>query len=100
MTALADTLAAVRADPLPSRQTDREHIEAAIVASKAEHNGWLCIAWVRPLITRDVWPNMIGGVVGGASHGMDEAGTMLSGGGSGNGSKIVRVWRPRAEVAA
>ena len=94
-------LAAVAADPLPSHQTDREHIEAAIVTSAAEHEGQVCIAWVREHITRDVWPPMIGAAMNAASHSMDWHGDVMpSGGGSRNGSKLVRVWQPRTDVAA
>ena len=94
-------LAAVVADPLPSHQDDREHIEEAIAVSMAEHDGSLCICWVREHITRDVWPPMIGAAMNAASHGMDWSGAVMpSGGGSRNGSKLVRVWQPRIDVAA
>jgi len=56
-------LHAVMTDPLPSRQTDREHIEAAIRAAAAEHGGFVTAAWVRPHITRDVLPQMVGAVL-------------------------------------
>jgi len=56
-------LAAVHNDPLPSRQTDREHIEAAIRACAAAHGGLVTAAWVRPRILRDVMPQMVGAVL-------------------------------------
>ena len=87
-------LHAVMTDPLPSRQTDREHIEAAILACAAEHGGLVTIAWVRPHITRDVWPPMVGAVMSSMRSRMEWTGTYQpNSGGSGNAAKPARVWR-------
>lgn len=87
-------LAAVHNDPLPSRQTDRQHIEAAILACAAEHGGLVTIAWVRPHITRDVWGPMIGAVMSSMRSRMEWTGTYHANeGGSGNAAKPARVWR-------
>lgn len=94
MTATAEVLAAVITDPLPSRQTDRQHIEAAIAACAAAHNGLVTIAHVRPYITRDVWPPMVGAVMHAwaRAHG-ERRGWALNGGPSRNASKPARVWK-------
>jgi len=86
-------LHAVMTDPLPARQTDRQHIEAAIRAAAAEHGGYVTAAWVRPHITRDVLPQMVGAVM--RKHGLLEPTGRLerNAGGSGNALKWSPVWR-------
>lgn len=89
-----DLLDAVAADPLPSRQDDRAHIEAAIRECARRNGGLVTIAWVRPLITRDVWPPMVGAVMSSMRSQMEWTGQYAqNGGGSGNGAKPARVWR-------
>lgn len=56
-------LHAVLHDPLPSRQDDRAHIEAAIRAAAREHDGLVHISTVRQHIKREVFPNMLGAVL-------------------------------------
>lgn len=87
-------LHAVMTDPLPSRQTDREHIEAAIRVAAAEHGGFVTAAWVRPHITRDVLPQMVGAVLR-ARAGFLEPTERIerNEGGSGNALKWSPVWR-------
>ena len=88
-------LAAVHSDPLPSRQTDREHIEAAVVRAAVEHGGLVTAAWVRPYITRDVWPQMIGQVLRPRAGFLEPTGRHpeRNGGGSGNANKWSNVYR-------
>lgn len=86
-------LHAVMTDPLPSRQTDREHIEAAIRAAAAEHGGFVTAAWVRPHITRDVLPQMVGAVMGNGGL-LEPTGRIeRNEGGNGNALKWSPVWR-------
>lgn len=94
----ADLLDAIAADPLPSRQTDRQHIEAAIRTCAEEHDGLVTIAWVRDHITRDVAPHMVGSVMSATvTHGGFEwTGDYLPNSGpSGNAAKPAKVWRIR-----
>ena len=89
-----DLLDILAADHLPSRQTDREHIEAAIKASAAEHGGKVHCSWVREHLTRDVAPHMIGAVMSANRRNFEVTGEWLPNGGpSGNGAKPSRVWR-------
>ena len=86
-------LHAVLTDPLPARQTDREHIEAAIRAAAAEHGGYVTAAWVRPHITRDVLPQMVGAVMGNGGL-LEPTGRIeRNEGGNGNALKWSPVWR-------
>ena len=87
-------LHAVLTDPLPARQTDREHIEAAIRAAAAEHGGYVTAAWVRPHITREVLPQMVGAVLR-ARAGFLEPTSRIerNEGGNGNALKWSPVWR-------
>lgn len=90
-TALLD---AITNDPLPARQTDREHITAAIYAAAAANNGLVHIAQVRDHITRQVWPPMIGSTMNAMRHKMRWTGAYAPNGGpSGNGSKPAKVWK-------
>lgn len=93
-TALLD---AVAADPLPSRQDDRAHIEAAIRECARRNGGLVTIAWVRPLITRDVWPPMVGSVMSSMRSQMEWTGQYHPNGDTEgrNGAKAARVWRLR-----
>lgn len=99
-TALLD---AVASDWLPTRQDDRAHIEAAIAACAAEHDGLVHVAWVREHLSRDVAPHMLGAVMhawaktSGARH-VDWAPNGDTR--SGNGAKPSKVWRIREQVAA
>lgn len=89
-------LDAIAADPLPSRQTDRQHIEAAVNAAAAAHNGIVHISTVRPLLTRNVWQPMLGSVISAMARAgrLEWTGDYLPNGGpSGNGAKPARVWR-------
>jgi len=87
-------LHAVMNDPLPARQTDRQHIEAAIRQAAAEHGGYVTAAWVRPHITRDVLPQMVGAVLR-ARAGFLEPTSRIerNAGGNGNALKWSPVWR-------
>ena len=86
-------LRSVLTDPLPSRQTDRQVIEAAIRAAAAEHGGFVTAAWVRPHITRDVLPQMVGAVMGNGGL-LEPTGRIeRNAGGSGNALKWSPVWR-------
>ena len=86
-------LHAVMTAPLPSRQTDRQHIEAAIRAAAAEHDGYVTAAWVRPHITRDVLPQMVGAVMGNGGL-LEPTGRIeRNEGGNGNALKWSPVWR-------
>ena len=87
-------LHAVMTDPLPSRQTDRQHIEAAIRAAAAEHGGYVTAAWVRPHITRDVLPQMVGAVLRARAGFLAPTERIeRNEGGSGNALKWSPVWR-------
>ncbi len=87
-------LHAISDDPLPARQTDREHITAAIYAAATANDGYVHIAQVREHITRNVWPPMIGAVMSGMRHKMRWTGAYAPNGGpSGNGAKPARIWK-------
>jgi hypothetical protein len=87
-------LAAVLSDPLPSRQTDREVIEAAIIRAAAEHGGLVTAAWVRPLVLREVFPPMWGAVLRPRKGFLASTGRFeRNGGGSGNANKLAPVYR-------
>ena len=87
-------LAAVHNDPLPSRQTDRAHIEAAVVLCAAAHRGEVHISWLRKYVDRDVMPEMWGAVIHARRGFLEPAGYHLpSMGGSGNARKLSPVWR-------
>jgi hypothetical protein len=88
-------LAAVMADPLPARQTDREVIEAAIVRAAAEHDGLVTAAWVRPHIGRDVMPQMVGAALRPRRGFLEvtDRHPVRNEGGSGNANKWSPVYR-------
>lgn len=92
-----DMLAAIAAEPgLPSRHTDREHIEAAVTACAAAHGGLVHISDVRPFITRDVTPHLIGSVISAlhsTGHLVSTGEYRPNGGPSGNANKPARVSR-------
>lgn len=91
-----ELLDSVASDPLPSRQDDRAHIEAAIWQCLRDH-GRVHIALVRPYITRDVWPPMLGAAISGwaTRHGECVGAEPNGDTKSGNGAKLARVWRLR-----
>lgn len=87
-------LDAIANDPLPARQSDREHITAAIYAAAAANDGYVHIAEVRAHITRNVWPPMIGSTMNAMRSQMRWTGAYAPNGGpSGNGSKPAKVWK-------
>ena len=90
-------LDAVLSDPLPSRQTDREVIEAAIIRAAAEHDGLVTAAWVRPLVEaeREVFPNMFGAVLRPRRGFLEvtDRHPVRNEGGSGNANKWSPVYR-------
>lgn len=87
-------LHAVMTDPLPSRQTDRQVIEAAIVRCAAAHGDEVHISWLRQYVDRDVMPEMWGAVIHARRGFLEPAGYHLPNmGGSGNARKLSPVWR-------
>jgi hypothetical protein len=92
---LLDILDAVLSDPLPSRQTDREVIEAAIIRAAAEHDGLVTAAWVRPHIGRDVMPQMVGAALRPRRGFLEvtDRHPVRNEGGSGNANKWSPVYR-------
>ena len=91
------TLAAiVHGDPLPSRQDDAAHIRAAIDKALEVH-GVVHVSLVRPFITRDVAPHLIGAVLSGwaTQHGRFVGYRRNGDTRSGNGNKPAPVWAPK-----
>ena len=87
-------LHSVLTDPLPSRQTDRQVIEAAVVRCAAAHRDEVHISWLRKYVDRNVMPEMWGAVIHARKGWLEPAGYHLpSMGDHGNARKLSPVWR-------
>jgi len=96
-----ELLEAIADDPLPSRQTDRQHIQDAIRTALGEHDGFVTISWVRPHITRNVAPHLIGAVMSAyvRTHDLVWTGEYRPNGGpAGNAAKPARIWMSLEEA--
>lgn len=100
-TPVQDTLVEVAAmaapTAVPNREASVRAVKRAIAQTAADHHGHVHASWVRKHLPKTTTPSLIGAV----TAGLVVSGQLVpsnrpplpNGGGSGNASKLSRVWR-------